>query len=78
MKQELTSQQADFLEEQARELYFERKAEQENKICECCNRTSQECKEEDRGELREHKIDSSWKSVLICEECFCEIENSQE
>lgn len=46
------------------------------KKCEVCNRTEQECKEEDRGNLGEHKIDSSWKNTLICDECFSGIEKS--
>lgn len=48
------------------------------KKCKCCNRTEQECKEQERGNITEHKIDSSWKGVLICDECFCEIEESCE
>lgn len=63
--------------ESARELYFERKAEQEHKCC-VCGRDEAEIKADERGELEEHKIDSSWKSVLICDECYADIEESCE
>ena len=47
-------------------------------ICVICGRSKEEVIAEERGDLREHKIDSSWKSVLIDDECFAELENSCE
>jgi len=46
------------------------------KKCEICGRTEQECRDEERGEITEHKIDSSWKYSLICDECWCDIVES--
>jgi len=42
-------------------------------VCVCCGRNEEEIKRDERGVLEEHNIDSSWKKVKICSECYADI-----
>ena len=72
METKLTAKQEEFVIESGMESIREQRER-----CVSCGRNKRECIDEERGDLDTTKIDGG-EVVLLCSECFCDLENSLE